>query len=136
MSYQKEWGKLILTEKGMLDFFDFLSKNKISLINNKVNKNISVDSNKVFWLSEGDNSVTLDHEIEDNKLFWTWITQEYVFKETEVFIINLIDQTLEKEPIQPEEVRISTIIFNSQNSEEIRYITIDLYTDNSYIISE
>ena len=135
MSWEKEWGKLLLNEEGMNEFLVFLKKNNIQIKNNKISNNLTIEDSTIHWSSEGDNSVEIDHEKRTNKLFWTWITNEYIFKENEICVINLIDEKLKKSPLKNQEVNISTLIFNSDRSEELKYLTVDLYEDNSYLFS-
>jgi hypothetical protein len=132
MSWEKEWGKILFNREGINDFLLFAKNNNIDLDNNK---NITLTKNTVYWISEGENAVTEDHKLKNNKIFWNWVTQVYVFKEEEICVINLIDQKLKKAPIKNQEVKISTLLFNSENSEELKYSTIDLYENNTYLFS-
>jgi hypothetical protein len=135
MFWEKEWGKILFTNEGILEFNNFLKQNDIEINNGKINKNITLIDNTVHWLSEGDNAVTEDHEQHFNNLFWKWISNTYLFKKNEICIVNLIDQTLNQCPKEDQEIKISTILFTHDKSEELRYTTLHLYKENSYLFS-
>lgn len=134
--WQKEWGEITLSQSGfkeIINYFKITFDVDINMNSNiiNINKNISLNQNELIlnWIAEGEHSVDNAHYDHINSSFWIWIHNEYKWRKNEVGSISLIEDELKEKPTlkNPEQVKMSVILFDKNKCEEIVFVTDHLH---------